>query len=117
MKDYADNILDILDPYNNLIKYRLYRQHTSIQGINFFKDLSKLGRDLNKVIIIDNIEENYFLQPKNGLNIIDFEGDENDNELDYILEDLLKIVKVPGKNITEELPPIRENMQKRYCNI
>ena len=115
-KNYADIVIDGLD-CKNLIDYKLYREHTDeYNGINI-KDLSKLGRDLNKIIIIDNIEENYFLQPKNGLNIIDFEGDENDNELDYILEDLLKIVKVPGKNITEELPPIRENMQKRYCNI
>ncbi len=115
-RNYADIVINGLD-CKNLIDYKLYREHTDeYNGINI-KDLSKLGRDLNKVIIIDNIEENYFLQPKNGLNIIDFEGDENDNELDYILEDLLKIVKVPGKNITEELPPIRENMQKRYCNI
>ena len=115
-KNYADIVIDGLD-CKNLIDYKLYREHTDeYNGINI-KDLSKLGRDLNKIIIIDNIEENYFLQPKNGLNIIDFEGDENDNELDYILEDLLKIVKVPGKNITEELSQIRENMQKRYCNI
>ena len=115
-RNYANIVIDGLD-CKNLIDYKLYREHTDdYNGINV-KDLSKLGRDLNKIIIIDNIEENYILQPKNGLNIIDFEGDENDNELQYILEDLLKIVKVPGKNITDELPQIRENMQKRYCNI
>ena len=115
-KYYCDIVIDGLD-CKDLIDHKLYRGHTyDSNGVNV-KDLSKLGRDLNKVIIIDNIEDNYYLQPNNGLNIIDFEGDENDNELDYILEDLLKIVKVPGKNITEELPPIRENMQKRYCNI
>ena len=81
------------------------------------KDLSKLGRDLKKIIIIDNIEENYSFQPNNGLNIIDFEGDENDNELKFLLQDLLEIVSVPGKNILEELPKVRKKMQKRYCNI
>ena len=115
-KFYADTVIDGLD-CKDLINHKLYREHTyDYNGINV-KDLSKLGRDLNKVIIIDNIEENYMFQPNNGLNIIDFEGDENDNELHFILEDLLKVVSVPGKNVTYELPEIRKNMQKRYCNI
>ena len=115
-KYYADIVIEGLD-CKNLIDYRLYRQHTTLMnGVNV-KDLSRLGRDLNKIIIIDNIEENYQLQPNNGLNISDFEGDENDNELEYLLEDLLKLVQQPGKNVCEELNVIRRNMQKRYTNI
>jgi Dullard-like phosphatase family protein len=115
-KFYADTVIDGLD-CKDLIDHKLYREHTyDYNGINV-KDLSKLGRDLNKVIIIDNIEENYMFQPNNGLNIIDFEGDENDNELDFLLKDLLELVKQPGKNVCEELPIIRRNMQKRYTNI
>ena len=115
-KYYADIVIDGLD-CKELIDYRLYRQHTTvIDGVNI-KDLSKLGRDLNKIIIIDNIEENYQFQKNNGLNISDFEGDENDNELDYLLKDLLTLVQQPGKNVCEELPSIRRNMQKRYTNI
>ena len=112
-KYYADIVIDGLD-CKNLIDYKLYREHTyDFNGANV-KDLSKLGRDLNKTIIIDNIEENYCFQPNNGLNIIDFEGDENDNELQFLLEDLLEIVTVPGKNVIYELQHIRNNMKKRY---
>ena len=87
-----------------------------MNGVNV-KDLSKLGRDMDKIIIVDNIEENYQLQPNNGLNICDFEGDQNDNELEYLLEDLLQLVSQPGKKVGDELPAIRRNMQKRYTNI
>jgi len=112
-KYYADIVIDGLD-CKNLIDYKLYREHTyDYNGINV-KDLSKLGRDLKKIIIIDNIEENYIFQPNNGLNILDFEGDENDNELQFLLEDLLEIVSTPGKNVIYELPKIRKKMQKRY---
>ena len=112
-KYYADIVIDGLD-CKNLIDYKLYRDHTyDYNGINV-KDLSKLGRDLKKIIIIDNIEENYIFQPNNGLNILDFEGDENDNELQFLLEDLLEIVSTPGKNVINELPKIRKKMQKRY---
>ena len=115
-KYYADIVIDGFD-YHHLVDYRLYRQHTSASnGINI-KDLSKLGRNLEKIIIVDNIEENYQLQPNNGINISDFEGDENDNELEFLLEDLLEIVSKPGKNIINELPKVRRNMQKRYTNL
>ena len=73
--------------------------------------MSKLGRDLSKVIIIDNIEDNYKLQPKNGLNISDFEGDENDTELNYLLEDLLSLVKNKDLDVREYLPEIRKKMK------
>ena len=113
---YCNIVIDGFD-CKNKIDFKLCREYTDEKdGINI-KDLSKLGRDLNKVIIIDNIEDNYKLQPDNGLNIIDFEGDENDNELQYILKDLLEIVQYPGKNVIDELPRIRKNMQKRYCVI
>ena len=115
-KYYCDIVIDGLD-CKNLIDYKLYREYTQdYNGINV-KDLEKLGRDLSKIIIIDNIEDNYAFQPNNGLNIIDFEGDENDNELQYLLIDLLEVVSEPGKNVLNELPKIRENMQKRYSNI
>ena len=115
-KYYCDIVIDGLD-CKNLIDYKLYREYTQdYNGINV-KDLSKLGRELTKIIIIDNIEDNYAFQPNNGLNIIDFEGDENDNELQYLLIDLLEVVSEPGKNVLNELPKIRENMQKRYSNI
>ena len=115
-KYYADIVIDGLD-CNELIDYRLYREHTTItNGVNI-KDLSRLGRDLNKIIIIDNIEENYQLQPNNGLNISDFEGDENDNELEFLLRDLIKIVEKKECNLYEELSVVRRNMQKRYTNL
>ena len=113
---YADIVINGMDCKDS-VDYRLYRQHTTIiDGVNV-KDLSKLGRDLNKIIIIDNIEDNYQFQPENGLNISDFEGDENDNELQFLLNDLLHIVMKSGKNVCEELGNVRRNMEKRYTNI
>ena len=113
---YADIVIDGLD-CKDKIDYKLYRQHTDFIDGTHIKDLSKLGRNLSKIIIIDNLEENYLLQPKNGLNIIDFEGDENDNELIYLKQDLLDLVRVPGLDVRNELDNIRRNMRKRYLDL
>ena len=58
LKDYADWILNDLDR-SGYISHRLYRDHTKCRSGVYIKDLSKLGRDLTKTIIIDNIEENF----------------------------------------------------------
>ncbi len=113
---YADIVLDGFE-CKDKIDYKLYRQHTDLTDDTNVKDLSKLGRDLSKVIIIDNIEDNYQLQPNNGLNISDFEGDDNDNELLFLLKDLLNIVKTPGLDVRNELNFVRINMQKRYIDL
>ena len=57
--------------------------------------------------------ENFSLQPKNGLNIIDFEGNEYDDELNYLKEDLIKLVKLNPDDIRLYLKDIQINMDKR----
>ena len=112
LQNYADLAIDGLDP-NQKISYRLYRNHTIKVGDVNFKDLSKLGRDLNKVIILENNAENFGLQPKNGLKIKDFEGDENDDELDYLKEDLINLIKKHPDDVRNYLPKIQDEMNKR----
>ena len=42
----------------------------AVCGITFCKDLSKIGRDLSRTIIVDNLADNYKLQPNNGIPIL-----------------------------------------------
>jgi Dullard-like phosphatase family protein len=112
-EDYADIVLDGLDK-NNSIDYKLYRKHTEqINGV-FIKDLSKLGRDINKVVIIDNNKDNFSLQPENGLHICSFLGDQNDDELYLLCDDLMKIVKGNKKDLRPAVKEIDAIMKKRY---
>lgn len=50
---YAIPIINKLDK-NNYQYQMLFRQHCDIKAGSFVKDLSKLGRDIKDVIIIDN---------------------------------------------------------------
>jgi Dullard-like phosphatase family protein len=122
-KDYADNILNQLDINDNIIKYRLYRQHTTISGLTTYKDLNKLGRDLSKIIIIDNLKDNFKMQPNNGIYIKTWTNDINDCQL----KDLLKLLKdIVIFNIDDVRPILQKmneeiksngNMINPYSNI
>ena len=122
-KDYADGILNQLDKNGDIIKYRLYRQHTSISGCNVYKDLSKLGRDLSRTIIIDNLRENFKMQPNNGIFIKTWTSDVNDvqfRELKRILKDIYILnvsdVRVVIEKMNEELKA-QKNLLSSYANI
>ena len=83
-QDYADWILDVLDPTKTYIQHRLYRQHTQYDDGVYVKDLTLLGRDLKKTIIIDNIRENFERQDANGIEIVTWLSDPNDRELENL---------------------------------
>lgn len=51
---YAEQLLDILDPYAKLISRRVYRESCIFSDGSYTKDLTVLGVDLAKVAIIDN---------------------------------------------------------------
>lgn len=74
-------ILDCLDRDKKYIKHRLYRQHISFYSGGFVKDISRVGRDLTKIIIIDNTPENFKLQQHNGLAIKTWTDDIRDTQL------------------------------------
>ena len=96
-QEYADPIIDAIEQNKKYFDYRLYRIHTIIIDNDFVKDLSKLGRDLSKVIIVDNMKQNYKLQKNNGINIRPFWGKDDD---DTALIDLLDIlIKIAEKNL------------------
>ena len=112
-EDYADLVLDELDK-KKAISYRLYRRHTKPNKGAFLKDLSKLGREISKICIIDNNRDNFGLQPHNGLHISTFIGDQNDTELLLLCNDLMKIAKSNKKDIRPLIKEINETMNKRY---
>ena len=112
-EDYADIVLNELDK-NKVINYKLYRKHTDQMNGIFVKDLRKIGRDLDKILIVDNNKDNFSLQPENGLHICSFVGDQDDDELYNLSEDLMKIIRSDKNDIRPVIKEIREIMKKRY---
>jgi len=84
MKEYADPVLDRIDPHR-AISHRLFRDScTEISG-KFVKDLSLLGRDLKRVITLDDNPNAYKFHPQNLILVNSFVDNLYDRELESVI--------------------------------
>jgi len=60
------------------------------------KDLIRIGRALDKILIIDNMKQNFKFQKDNGILIKSFYGEENYNILYELGKILIKIAQDGG---------------------
>ncbi len=87
-KEYAQPIINEIELKHKYFDYNFFREHSIIYGNDFVKDISRIGRDMKKIIIVDNMKENFRLNLENGIKIAPFNGDINDNIL-YELKNLI----------------------------
>lgn len=92
---YANPVIDFLDP-NGLIRHRLFREScVQLHGL-YIKDLSRLGRPLDQVLIVDNSPASYLLQPDSALAIKSWFNDTEDMELHRFLPLLNRLSTAEG---------------------
>ncbi len=91
--------------------HRLYRQHTSEHKGKTVKDIAKIGRDLRKVIILDNTPENFALQQQNGIYVKSWTGDPHDNSLTFLLPFFINIAKSEYEDVREVLLALKTMFQ------
>lgn len=116
MKEYADWALSELgDIVRHTVSHRLYRNHALPCREFYIKDLSLLGRDLNKTIIVDNITENFLLQPENGISIKSWYEDPEDDALMQLAPFLVSIVQQQEPDVKVTLKQIKESIIEMIC--
>ncbi|KAH9601870.1 FCP1 homology domain [Trypanosoma melophagium] len=71
-REYAKNILEEINE-ECIIQHLIYRHKTWFSTDDYTKDLKKLGRDINYVIIVENTPDCVRANPKNGIIVEDFE--------------------------------------------
>ena len=68
---YADPVADLLDKWD-VFHSRLFRESCVFHRGNYVKDLSRLGRELHKIIIVDNSPASYVFHPDNAVSQLFF---------------------------------------------
>jgi Dullard-like phosphatase family protein len=108
VKCYADWILDRLDVHH-CISHRLYRCSTKQQKGVFIKDLSRIGRELSRTIIVDNNPDNFQYQAENGIFIKSWYDDPQDTAL----EELARLLKLVARRSGEDVRMILADIRRR----
>jgi Dullard-like phosphatase family protein len=95
VQEYAEPIIDMIDPDESIFVHRLYRESCSLHYDGYVKDLGLLGRDLKQLIIIDNSPLCFNLQLSNAIPIPTWENDSKDRALLQLIPMLSQLSSLP----------------------
>ncbi|XP_068175664.1 CTD small phosphatase-like protein 3 [Antennarius striatus] len=90
-REYAEKILNVLDPQRKLFRHRLYQDDCACVLGHYVKDLSILGRDLTKTVVLDNAPHTYPYHLMNTIHIKSWSGEMGDRELQRLIPTLEKL--------------------------
>ena len=113
---YANSLIEAVEYEKNYFDYILYREHATIIGEDFVKDLTRIGRNLDRIIIIDDMPQNFRLQKENGINIRPFFGDDMNDSALYELVPILKHIAEDRKDVRIGLKKYREEIMKKVTS-
>jgi len=77
---YADPVTDLLDKWD-VFRARLFRESCVFHRGNYVKDLGRLGRKIDHIIILDNSPASYFFHPENAVPCTSWFDDMDNKEL------------------------------------
>ena len=89
-KNYSESIIRLIEGDKKLFDYNLHRNHCSLIGKNFVKDISRIGRDIKTIIMVDDLAENLKDHIDNGILILPY--DVNNFREDRVLYELKKML-------------------------
>ncbi|KAH9390197.1 Carboxy-terminal domain RNA polymerase II polypeptide A small phosphatase 1 [Tyrophagus putrescentiae] len=107
---YADPVADLLDRWG-VFKARLFRESCIFHNGNYVKDLSRLGRELNKVVIVDNSPASYSFHPNNAVPVASWFQDMSDTELNDLIPFFERLSKV------DNIYKVLKNAQMANSNL
>ncbi len=86
-QDYADKILDKLDPRGTIFSGRMYRQNCTVVDGTHIKDFTVVkNRNKQDMMLVDNLIYSYAGDLERGIHISNFYDDKSDRELEYLAE-------------------------------
>jgi CTD small phosphatase-like protein 2 len=89
---YANALLDFIDPFYEIFEARLYRQHCVQTPYGLIKDLRVIkNRHIKDMLMVGSNATTFAFNVENGIPILPFYDNFEDNELEHLSAYLLKI--------------------------
>lgn len=105
-KEYAEQVISSIDPNQEFVKYKLFREHCTVYNKGYMKDLRIIqGADLRRTVLVDNSLISNTLQLDNAIPVDSWYGCTKDNELLRLLVLLNRI---------QPLSDVRPYLANRY---
>ena len=98
--DINNKIIKEIESQNIFFDYKFAREHSILYENTLVKDLTLIGRDISKIIIVDDDENCFKLNKENGIKIAAYTGN---NINDTILFELKKILILIYKNNYDDI--------------
>lgn len=114
MAGVADEIVDKLDK-QHFAMHRLYRDATKFVGGEHLKDLSKMNRDINRIVLIDDEPISAQLQPRNVINIKPFKN--GSDRMDRELLDLIPFLQAVAAENVRDIPALLDEFRNSNGEI
>jgi len=102
---YADAVLDLLD-IHKVVDWRLFRESCSPVTGTYVKDLGRMGRPIEEIIIIDNSPHSYAFNPLNAIPVQSWFSDQTDTELLSLVPILERLALPTVRDVKIELQMI-----------
>jgi len=103
LKGYADPVIEFIDR-SKVVSSRLFRNECLNYNGNYIKNLSLLGRDLKRVVIVDNSPISYAFHPHNAIAITSWFNDSSDRKLEEVYEILKKL------SVVDNIPKVLKSL-------
>jgi TFIIF-interacting CTD phosphatase-like protein len=113
-REVTDPILKEIESEKKYFDYNLNREHAFLYDNCLVKDISLVGRDISKIIVIDDDENSFKLNKGNGIKITPFnEESKNDNVLFELKKILILIYKKNYDDVRIGLKEFRNDIKSK----
>ncbi len=102
-KSHSEKIINLIDEKERIFDFNLYKENSTYLNEEYYKDFNKLGRNIKRTIIVEDINNSFGKHNDNTILIKSFIKNEEDEDEDEVLKNLSKILIIIAKNENDDV--------------
>ena len=112
-KSHSEKIINLIDEKERIFDFNLYKENSTYLNEEYYKDFDKLGRDIKRTIIIEDIDNNLGNKNDNSILIKSFIKNERDLILKNLSILLIKIAKEENDDVRKSIKMYQKEIKTK----